>query len=153
MFFSFMLTVSLNWLSLLSPTDSHFQEVWLHQVQHLWLWWHDGWEASDSRWLWGEVHPQQRPPLSLEGPARQLEPLKALCDQTSNKSGFDYKNDHGGGFFISVGFFLHWVNVDLMSSNFYTFLFADLKNDLKTVIRSVSWSVAPLLFLSKYCWL
>lgn len=70
-------------LTVLSPPDPHFQEVRLHQIQRQRLWRHAGWEASDSRRLWREVHPQQGAPVTLEGPACQLNPV--LADHPSNK--------------------------------------------------------------------
>lgn len=68
---------------MLPLSDPHFQEVRLHQVQRLRLRRHDGREASDSRWLWREVHPQQGAPVTLEVPARQLD--QVLAQQPSNK--------------------------------------------------------------------
>lgn len=111
-------------LAVLSPTDPHFQEVWLHQVQRLWLWWHDGWEASDSRWLWGEVHPQQGPSLTLEGLARHLNQLKALCYQPSNKVVWLQKNLV---LFFSFLVFALLQYQNLISGYMFTFSFADLK--------------------------
>lgn len=66
-----------------SPPDPHFQEVRLHKVQRLRLRRHDGREASDSRRLWGEVHPQQGAADPLEGPARQLS--QVVAEHPSNK--------------------------------------------------------------------